>query len=57
MEGSSNICRSYMEKLVEEGGFLLPKSWIGLNELEWKNFFVDFIKGSLLQLTAEDCTI
>ena len=28
-----------------------------LNELKWEDFFVNFIKGTLLQLTAEDCAI
>ena len=28
-----------------------------LNELKWEDFFLDFIKGPPLQLTAEDCAI
>ena len=38
LEANSNVCRSYMEKLVG-GSFLPPKSWIWLNELKWEDFF------------------
>ena len=43
------------ENLVGEPFFLPlphPPSWIGLNELKWGDFYVEFIKGILLQLTT-----
>ena len=57
LEANSNVCKSYMEKLVGLGGFLPPKSWIELNELTWEEISIYFIKEPLLQLTAEDCAI
>ena len=57
LEANSNVCRNYIEKLLGGEGFLPTKSWIGLNELKWEDIFVDFIKGPLLRLTAEDCAI
>ena len=42
-----------MEKLVG-GTFLPPKSWIGLKEFKWEDFFLGLIKGPLNKLTVED---
>ena len=44
LEANSNVCRSYIEKLVEGGSFLPPKSWIELNDLKWDDFFCRFYK-------------
>ena len=57
LEVNSTAGRSNMEKLVRQGGggFLPPKFWIGLNELKWGDFFLDFIKRPFLQLTAGTC--
>ena len=59
LEANSNVCRSYMGKLVGEwkGSFFAPKIMNGLNELKWEDFFLTFIRRPLLQLTAEDCAI
>ena len=59
LKAISNVYRSYMEKLVGATGvvFLPPKFWIELNELKREDFFIDFIKGKFLQLTAGDCAI
>ena len=44
LEANSNVCGSYMEKLVGGGVFLRPKFGIGLNELKWEDFFCRFRK-------------
>ena len=44
LEANSDVCRSCMEKLVGRGSFLPLKSWIGLNEFKWEDFFCQFYK-------------